>query len=129
MKKKLLITKVLICGDRTWKPSYARIVSREVKKLAQKYGVKDLLMIEGGAPGVDTLVGLACEKQNVHCAEIKALWKTRGKSAGPQRNEIMAALEPNEVIGIHDDIDSSSGTANMLKLADSLGIKTRLISE
>lgn len=128
MKERKLI-KVLICGDRNWKASYARIVNREVKALAEKYGIRNLLIIEGGAPGVDSLVKLSCLKHSVHCAEISALWKTRGKSAGPQRNQIMALLKPHEIIAIHDDIDSSVGTLGMIELANKMGKKPRLIEK
>jgi hypothetical protein len=119
---------VLICGDRNWKEGYARIVKREIRSLVKAHGTKDLLLIEGGAPGVDSLVKLAGHKQNVHVAEIDALWETRGKGAGPQRNKMMAALKPDEVIAIHDNIAESVGTASMLKIAERSGIPWRLVT-
>lgn len=120
--------KVLICGDRNWTKEYARAVTKEIFALTRKHGTKNLLIIEGGAPGVDSLVKLAAQKANVHVAEVEALWSTRGNSAGPQRNEMMAALWPDEVIGIHSDISKSVGTKKMLKLAENLGIPNRLVT-
>jgi hypothetical protein len=122
------IYKVLICGDREWKPVYARIIRREVRELARKHGTGKLLIIEGGAPGVDSLVKTASRKLNIHVAEIDALWDTRGNGAGMQRNKIMAALRPDEVIGIHESIGESKGTAGMLEIAKALGIPSRLVS-
>lgn len=119
--------KALICGDRKTKMMYSRIVIREIRKLKKKHGVTNLLIIEGGANGVDTIAGYYGKLENVHVAEIPALWDTRGRGAGPQRNKVMAALEPDEVIGIHSDISESKGTKDMLKLAESLGIPTRLV--
>lgn len=119
---------VLICGDRNWTPEYAQVVKREVKKLVKKHGTTKLLIIEGGAPGVDSLVKLAGNAANVHIAEVDALWKLRGKSAGPQRNKIMAQMQPDEVIGIHMSYEESIGTKNMLELAEKRGIPWRLVS-
>lgn len=126
--KKIEIYKVLICGDREWHKEYVYILNREIKSLVQEHGTTKLLIIEGGAPSVDSLAKIAAHKQNVHVAEIDALWKTRGGAAGPQRNKIMAALDPDEVIGIHRQIAQSVGTARMLEIAASLGIPYRLVS-
>jgi len=118
--------KVLICGDRNYRSEYPKVVKRVVRGLVKKHG-KDLLLIEGGAPGVDSLVKIAGHQNDVHVAEIDALWKTRHHSAGPQRNKIMAQLEPDEVIGIHVNFDESTGTVDMLKKAEKLGIPTTRI--
>jgi hypothetical protein len=119
--------KVLICGDRNYRSEYPRIVKRVVRGLVKKHGTNDLLLIEGGAPGVDSLVKIAGHQNNVHVAEIDALWKTRHNGAGPQRNKVMAQLEPDEVIGIHVNFDESVGTVDMLKKAEKLGIPTTRI--
>lgn len=122
-----LLYKIVISGDRNWYEEYVPIVRRVIFGLSEKYGTKNLLIIEGGAPGIDSMVKHIAEKSNIHVAEICALWDTRHRSAGGQRNEIMAALKPDEVICIHRDISASSGTANMFKLAKRLEIPTRLI--
>jgi hypothetical protein len=119
--------KVVISGDRTRKREYVLIVQREIKALREKQTSDSLLIIAGGEKGVDEYVELVCKRLNVHCAVVKALWDTRGRPAGPQRNKVMAALEPHEVIGIHDDISISKGTKGMLKLAEDLGIPYRLV--
>jgi YspA, cpYpsA-related SLOG family len=119
--------KVLICGDRNRKPHYKRIVRREIRKLIEEHGVTRLLVIEGGAPGIDTLVYEICKEENVHCVEVVALWDTRGRGAGPQRNVVMASLYPHEVIGIHAAISESRGTKNMLDLAEANGIPWKLV--
>lgn len=127
MSKVTKLYKVVICGDRNWKMAYAHAVRRVVKDLAEEHGKVNLLLIEGGAPGVDSLVKAAGHKVGVHVAEISALWSARGLSAGPQRNKMMAALEPDEVIGIHDNFEMSVGTKGMLDLAESLGIPWWLV--
>jgi YspA, cpYpsA-related SLOG family len=122
-----LIHKVIICGERTYREIYAKPIIRTLKSLVKAHGRDNLLIIEGGAPGVDSMVRKAAYAQGIHVAEIEALWSVRGVSAGPQRNKVMAALDPDEVIGIHVDISHSSGTADMLKLADRRKIPYRLI--
>lgn len=119
--------KVLICGDRNYTRVYVKAVRKVIHALTKIHGTKNLLIIEGGAPGVDSIVKVIAHKSNVHVAEIEALWDTRHKSAGGQRNEMMAALWPDEVIGIHSDLASSRGTKGMLDLAKRLGIPNTLI--
>lgn len=128
IKKRKLI-KILICGDRNYKVRYSREVTRLIAKLVKQYGTRDLLVIEGGAPGVDSLAGLAARKANVHVAEIEALWQTRYNGAGPQRNEIMALLDPAWCYAIHENISESVGTARMLEICHRLGIPYTLIGD
>lgn len=122
-----IMHKALICGDRNYRSEYALVIKRVVRRLVKKHGTKNLLLIEGGAPGVDSMVKVAGHLANVHVAEVDALWKTRHNSAGPQRNTIMAKLEPDEVIGIHVNFDESTGTVDMLEKAEKLGIPTTRI--
>jgi hypothetical protein len=77
---------------------------------------------------VDSIAKLVAKNLNVHVAEIEALWDTRGKSAGPQRNMMMAALGPSEVIAVHNDFENSRGTRHMVTLSKKLGIPVRLLS-
>lgn len=119
---------VLVTGDRNYKKAYVRMIKREMRKLVNEHGTTKLLVIEGGAPGVDTLTKKICESMNVHVAEVNALWDTRHASAGPQRNKIMAQLWPDEVIGFHVDISESVGTADMLAKVKKMGIPNRLVS-
>lgn len=129
MKKKTpKLRKFLICGDREWSRAYEDAVRAQVLRLREKHGPTKLLIIAGGAPGVDTLVSEICYDENVHCAVVRALWDTRKNGAGPQRNEIMKLMAPEEVIGIHHDFDDSRGTKDMLDRAEKAGIKTRRIT-
>lgn len=105
--------KVLIYGGREWRNRAA--VDREIERLIREHGVTNLLIISGGAPGADTMAKIRGKRLNVHVAEIDALWDTRNKGAGPQRNAVMAALEPNEAICFHENIEESKGSADMMK--------------
>lgn len=120
---------VLISGDRQAKAKYVRILKREITKLIAQHGVGKLLILQGGAPGVDFLADKVATSLNVHTATVNALWKTRHASAGPQRNTVMLLLEPDECIAIHDEISESIGTANMITQCEGGGIPVRLFDK
>lgn len=122
------IYKVLMFGDRDW--TRAGSVRRQImlyREWCRKHGY-ELVIIEGGAPGADQLVGYWARIYDVHVAEVKALWDTRHKAAGPQRNAVMAALRPDEAVCFHADLDGSSrGSKSMAKILDNLKISYKVI--
>jgi len=123
--------KVLICGARDWDDM--KKIETEIKNLkracsgGRNVQSLELIIIEGGAPGADTMARLAAHKLDVHVAEVKALWGTRHRGAGPQRNTVMLMLEPDEVVAFHHDISKSKGTKNMVNQAKREKIETRVI--
>jgi YspA, cpYpsA-related SLOG family len=121
------IYKVLFFGDRNWEKSYP--IKIEIRKLVQwtnRHGY-ELVIIEGGAEGADLLSRTLALEENVHVCHVPALWEHRHASAGPQRNEVMAALEPHEAIGFHADLTKSKGTKSMVKILDRLEIPYRIV--
>lgn len=114
-------TRVLICGDRhlhNW-PGMNRLIG----KLVKRYGRGKLIIIHGGAPGIDRQARDVARKHSVHSCEVTALWQTLGRSAGAIRNRAMLALEPDIVIGIHHDLSRSLGTRDMLERARKGGVR------
>ena len=118
--------RVLISGDRDW--SVSDSIRRILRRLVKEHGT-DLIVIGGGAPGADTICKIACHDLSIHFAEVKALWDTRHKSAGPQRNTAMLGLDPHELIAFHADLANSRGTKNMILQATKAGVPYRLITE
>ena len=121
--------RVLICGARDWGSMSA--IERTIKRLkikAAKWNM-ELIIIEGGAPGADTMARIVGHKLDVHIAEVKALWDTRHRSAGPQRNTAMLMLDPHLVVAFHRDISKSKGTKDMVKQAEKAGIKVQVIKK
>lgn len=114
--------KILVCGDRNW-----RNVFRILEVLSS--WPKDSIIIEGGARGADTLARVVADKLNLEWIEVKADWQIYGKSAGPRRNRKMLDLDPDVVIGFHNDISSSKGTRDTLNEAVRRGIMTFLITD
>lgn len=116
--------KVIFSGDRHW-GSYGP-VRREIRRLAKKHGNK-LVIIEGEADGLDSIAREVAHEENVHVAGVWALWSTRFRSAGPQRNDVMLSFDPNEVICFHKDISKSRGTKNLRDKAVKRGIPTKVV--
>ena len=113
----------LFCGSRTWgKPGP---ILRKLQALKRKHGNK-LIIIQGGAPGADLLSCYWAHELDIHVAQVDALWNTRHKAAGPQRNTAMLALRPAEVCAYHPDLPKSSGTKDCIKQALKLEIPVNL---
>lgn len=119
--------KVLMFGDRDWTNSAA--IRRELVKLISVHGTSRLLIIEGECTrgGADLIARVEAERLDVHVARVHALWETRHRGAGPQRNAIMKLMEPNEGIGFHPDIKKSKGTKNMANQLKAAGIPYRIV--
>lgn len=116
----------LICGDRDW--AEPRPIIRLLKRLKARHtgnyqdNHHDLIIIEGEAPGADLLARIHAEALNIHVARVAALWGTRHRGAGPQRNEAMLGLAPEHVWAFHPDLRYSRGTLACLVSAAKLGI-------
>jgi hypothetical protein len=118
------VYKALFCGARDWEdPVPIRREIAALKLFCKREGF-ELVIIEGEAPGADTLSRVTAEISDVHVCRVAALWQTRHRSAGPQRNGIMLALDPDEVVAFHKNITKSRGTKNMIKQAQDKGIRT-----
>jgi len=74
------LRKILICGSRHWS-NYNSILS-VVQRLVSRYG-PDITIIEGGAPGADTLAKKAAIECGIQFKEFPADWDKYGKKAGP----------------------------------------------
>jgi len=80
-----------------------------------------ITVIHGAARGADTLAGEAAKELGLEVIEFPADWKTYHKSAGPIRNRQMITQDPDFVWAFHDDIRSSKGTKDMIKVAEGMG--------
>lgn len=112
----------IVCGGREWGAKGP--ILRELKRLKRRHG--DFLIIEGGAPGADTLAKIVGQELDLHVCEVKALWSTRHRGAGPQRNQAMLELVPNGVLAFHEQISKSKGTKDMVSRARKAGVEVRV---
>lgn len=109
-------TRVLVCGGRNFVDRDAVFAALDDAKSV--YG--DLIVIQGGATGVDALAVEWCNRQpSIHMVHEPADWKTHGRAAGPIRNQRMIDVhKPDVVIAFV----GGRGTADMVRRAVVAGI-------
>ena len=125
--------KVLITGDR----HYDEVEPILWILYGLTYHDKQLTLVEGEAKGADSLSREVAYHLNATFPELAiqvkkypADWKRYGRAAGPIRNRQQFDEErPDVVIGFHNNIDSSSGTKDMLDYAKAQGATVYLVSE
>ena len=99
--------KVLVCGSRTF-DDY-EMLARTLDE--HKIGT----IICGDARGADTLAKHYAKERGINLIEVRADW-SRGKQAGPVRNQRMIDMWPELVIAFWDG--RSRGTKDTLKRAE-----------
>lgn len=107
--------RVLVCGDRKWTDkAMIRIVLRRL--------IPPVTIIHGAARGADTLAGEVAYELGFTVERYPADWTKYGRAAGPIRNkEMLTHGRPDYVIGFHDDLRHSRGTADMKRQAERAG--------
>lgn len=117
---------IIISGDRN---------ATQSKMLALIIGGLDPKIhriIQGGCRGIDIIARDIALELGFKVVTIEADWRPNGKydrSAGPRRNaEMLKQYPPDHVYLFHDDIEHSTGTANMLWLCEKAGVKHTLLS-
>lgn len=109
--------RVLMCGDRNW-------VKYEWVEAVVATFPPGTIVIEGEARGADLMSKVFAEKRGFQVLPYPADWKRLGKGAGNIRNQQMIDEgNPATVIYFHDDLSSSTGTADMVERARKSGLK------
>lgn len=103
---------VAIVGSRDFPRLSA--VDYRVQMLADQYGRKQLIIISGGARGVDRRAIVAAEQHGVRTEEYEADWTRLGRPAGYVRNQRLVEMA-DRVIAFWDG--ESKGTKHTIDLA------------
>ena len=113
---------LLICGSRHW--TNGELIRRE---LAALHGVE--VVIEGEAPGADTLAAAAARELGIPVLPFPADWDHYGRAAGPIRNQQMIEEgHPDLVLAFSESLNSSRGTADMVARARRARIRVVLVT-
>jgi hypothetical protein len=120
--------RVLVTGSREWTDHH--LIRRELDRLVQRLGEDEqLIVVHGAARGADTIADQEAYKINLRHGEgvisverYPADWERYGKAAGPIRNTQMLDPRPSLVLAFHEDLESSKGTADMVRKALALCI-------
>lgn len=116
--------RILICGDRFW-------ADKELIRAAlEEFGLENIeCVIEGEAPGADSLAREAAEELGIPVLKFPADWKKFGRAAGPIRNQQMLNEgKPTLVWAFHDHIEASRGTADMVRRANKANLEPAIHS-
>jgi hypothetical protein len=133
--------RVIVTGDRNW---YAPDLAEEVVgRLLVRYG-PGLVIVHGGATGIDRSFAEACDDLGVEQEAYPARWeeldapgavirydkrnRPYNANAGPIRNAEMVAAGAGMCIALHRAIRSSKGTKDRARRALAAGIPTYLIA-
>jgi len=118
--------RVLVCGDRHW--TNKKAISLALQAL---YGLhpEGLHIIDGCAPGADTLAYQVRMEEGYSGERYPADWARYGRAAGPKRNQRMLDEgTPDLVLAFHPNLALSKGTADMVRRAKAAGIPVEVFS-
>ena len=118
--------RILVCGDRFW--TNKELIEKEL--LRRRLTVDQIFIIEGEAPGADTLAREIAKQYEWPFRKFPANWKKFGLAAGPIRNAAMLKKgKPDLVLAFHNNIQGSKGTRNMVEQARKAGISVEVVTD
>lgn len=118
--------RVIVTGSRDW--HCVDLATDVVGRLQAKHGDR-LVIVEGGAKGVDESFAIAAEWKGVKLETVKAEWKEYGKRAGPLRNQAMVDRGASLCVAVHRHILDSKGTRDCVIRSAAAGIPVWLLQD
>jgi hypothetical protein len=118
--------RILITGDRHW--HCYELAEAIIGRLITRYG-PDLVIIHGGACGVDQSFAVSCRKLGTKAEPHLADWKGLANVAGPERNREMVESGADLCIAFHRTLATSKGTKDCVRRALAAGIPVWLIED
>lgn len=103
------------------------MADRIVKRLVEKHGAANLVIVHGAAPGIDMTFAEVAVDNLVAVHPFPADWNKLGKGAGPIRNQAMVDAGADLCLAFHRDLPNSKGTRDCVIRAIKAGIPTWLV--
>lgn len=117
-----LAARVLLCGDRNWNNLVA--IKRELKLCHSL-----IELGHGDCEGADEAGGKIAARLGFKVRPFTANWNLFGNPAGPIRNrQMLIEFRPQFVLAFHANLEKSKGTRDMVKAAESVGLRYKVIS-
>ena len=118
--------RVLVCGSRTWTDvglleSTLDNLNGSILNYAEP-GIDEV--IEGCARGADRLAETWATKRGIPIRHTPAQWASRGRAAGPERNQRMLEQHPDLVVAF--DL-GTPGTGDMVSRAVKAGVRVQVV--
>lgn len=113
--------RVLVCGSRDFDDAEMIFMVLDGQHRLQPIAC----IIEGEAPGADTIARVWAEDVGIEVARFPADWKQYGKAAGPIRNkQMLVEGKPDLVLAFpKGPLSESKGTKNMVGQAEAAGVR------
>lgn len=108
--------RILICGSRTFDDKAA------IQAVLSMYDPAEDIIIEGAAPGADTLAFQVGRQLGFSVHVYPAQWNKYGKRAGYLRNKQMLVEGRPDIVHAFP-LGESKGTRMMIKLAQEAGVE------
>ena len=118
--------RILVTRDRHW--PCTEQAERIVNRLIGGYG-NDLVIIHGGAAGVDNAFAEACQHLSIKAEPHVADWTGLGNIAGLARNREMVEAGADLCIALHRTLETSTRTKDCVWQALAAGIPVYLIED
>lgn len=116
--------RVLVTGDRNW--ACSRLATVVVVRLWARHP-DGLLIVHGGASGVDHAFEQVARMAGVPTEVHPASWEVHGRRAGPIRNQAMVDGGADVCLAFHRDLRRSRGTRDCVRRALEAGIPCWLV--
>jgi hypothetical protein len=118
---------IVMAGPRDW--TNEAIIHSTLNKIADKYGVWDTVIIDGGAIGFDRIVHRLAKEIGFHVGQFEANWDFNYNGAGPLRNTLMLdLLKPmGVVVGKRKGKNWTPGTNELRTKAIKRGIPVKIM--
>lgn len=114
--------RVLVTGSREW--TNITVIKLAICRVVDERGVE--VVIHGACRGADRIAGVVARRMGIAVEPYPAKWKVYGNAAGPIRNrQMLREGKPTLVLAFHNSIDTSTGTRDMLEIADAAGVPWR----
>jgi|GEM_PF-329502 len=118
--------KILICGSRSIidKDEVFKVINKYFAEMGFMSHKDEVMIIHGGAYGVDKLAGKWAKANGIPCKIYYAQWEKYGKKAGVIRNSIMVK-EADYILAIWDG--ESRGTVDTIRKGYEKGIPVEVV--
>ena len=118
--------RILITGDRHWRCD--DLAEQVLNRMLARFG-PDLVVVHGGAPGVDQSFNVASRELGITVEPHLADWNGLGNVAGPARNREMVQAGADLCLALHRTLETSERTKDCVRQALAAGIPVYLIED